>query len=156
MAARLSRGGGAQQCAPAYPTDAAFTIYERPTWRPIGNTGLHRIDYRDRTAEFGILIGEAECRGKGYGTETARLMLDYAFTAIGLNNVLLRVHEHNLAGRRAFEKAGYREIGRRRQCRFMGGRFWDEIYMDCLASEFTNPVLGRVFTPDAPRDRSPA
>jgi hypothetical protein len=33
----------------------------------------------------------------------------------------------------------------------MGGRRWDEIFMDCLATEFTSPVLGRVFVPDEPR-----
>jgi RimJ/RimL family protein N-acetyltransferase len=57
--------------------DAPFTIYERETLRP---------------------IGEPECRGKGYGTETTRLMLDYAFTALGLHNVMLTVFEFNPAG----------------------------------------------------------
>ncbi len=65
-----------------------FTIYERETLRPIGNTGLDGVDHRNRTATFGIVIGEPECRGKGYGTETTRLMLDYAFTALGLHNVV--------------------------------------------------------------------
>ncbi len=128
-----------------------FTIYERATGRPIGNTSLMGLDWRSRTAEFGILIGEAEGRGRGYGTEVARLILDYAFTALGLHSVFLRVHEYNLAGRRAYEKAGYREFGRRRQSQRMGGKFWDTIYMDCLASGFTSPVLAAVFAPDAPR-----
>jgi RimJ/RimL family protein N-acetyltransferase len=69
--------------------DVPFTIFERETLRPIGNTGLHGVDHRNRSATFGILIGEPECRGKGYGTETTRLMLDYAFTALGLHNVML-------------------------------------------------------------------
>jgi hypothetical protein len=33
----------------------------------------------------------------------------------------------------------------------MGGRLWDTIYMDCLASEFTSPVLGKIFVPDEER-----
>ena len=78
--------------------DTPFTIYERETLRPIGNTGLHGVDLRNRSATFGILIGEPECRGKGYGTETTRLMLDYAFTALGLHNVMLTVFEFNPAG----------------------------------------------------------
>ncbi len=127
---------------------AYFTIYERSTWRPIGNADLRDIDHRNRSAGFGILIGEASCRGKGYGTETTRLILDYAFTALGLHNVELSVYEYNLAGRRAYEKAGFKEIGRRRQCRAMGGRLWDEIYMDCLATEFESPVLSKIFTAD--------
>jgi RimJ/RimL family protein N-acetyltransferase len=131
-----------------------FTIYELATWTPIGNTSLMDIDYRNRTAEFGILIGEATARGKGYGTEAARLMLDYAFTALGLCSVMLRVHEYNLAGQRAYAKAGYREFGRRRQDYLMGGKLWDTIYMDCLASEFTSSVLGKVFVPDEVRSPS--
>ncbi len=127
--------------------DKLFTIYERATWRPIGNTGLHEIDYRHRTAEFGILIGEADARGKGYGTETARLVLDYAFTALGLHNVMLVVYAYNQAGYRAYQKAGFREFGRRREAVWMGGRLWDAIYMECLATEFESPVLGRMLAP---------
>ncbi len=129
----------------------SFTIYELATWTPIGNTSLMGLDWRNRTAEFGILIGEAEARGKGYGTEVTSLMLDYAFTALGLHSVFLRVHEYNLAGQRAYARAGFREFGRRRQCQFMGGRCWDTIYMDCLATEFTSPILGKIFVPDTPR-----
>lgn len=128
-----------------------FTIYVRATMTPIGNASLMGIDWRNRTAEFGILIGEAGGRGKGYGTETARLILDYAFTALGLHSVFLRVHEYNLAGRRAYEKAGYREFGRRRESLRMGGRRWDTIYMDCLASDFTSTNLAAIFAPDVPR-----
>ena len=29
-----------------------------------------------------------------------------------------------------------------------GGRLWDDIYMDCLSSEFQSPVLRRKFAPD--------
>ena len=126
--------------------DVPFTIYERETLRPIGNTGLHGVDYRDRSATFGILIGELDCRGKGYGTETTRLMLDYAFTALGLHNVMLTVFEFNPAGIKAYQKAGFNEIGRRRECRMMGGKLWDEVYMDCLSSEFERPVTpGKVW-----------
>jgi RimJ/RimL family protein N-acetyltransferase len=122
-----------------------FTIYAREGWRPIGTTDLFNIDYRFRIGQFGMLIGEADARGKGYGTEVTRLMLDFAFTALGLNNVMLTVAAYNLAGRRAYEKAGFREFGRRRQSDIMNGVVYDELYMDCIAAEFDRPVLGRVF-----------
>ena len=128
-----------------------FTIYEIGTWVPLGNVSLMGIDYRNRKAEFGIMIGEANYRGQGYGTEATRLMLDYAFTALGLHNVMLTVAEYNLAGRRAYEKAGFREFGRRRQCRAANGRLWDTIYMECLSTEFTSPVLATILAPDQPR-----
>lgn len=130
---------------------AMFTVYEKASWQPIGNTDLRQIDYRNRSATFGILIGEESARGKGYGTEVVRLMLDYGFSALGLHNVMLTVFEFNVAGRRVYEKAGFKEIGRRRQCRWLAGEPWDEIYMDCLATEFTSPVLGRLLAPDRER-----
>lgn len=117
-------------------SDVAFTIYERTTLRPIGNTGLHRVDYHHRTAEFGILIGEKEVWGRGYGTETTRLMLGYAFGILGLHNVMLRVYAENERAIRAYTRAGFRPIGRRREAHQRGGRYTDEIFMDCLSTEF--------------------
>jgi RimJ/RimL family protein N-acetyltransferase len=136
----------------ATTTDAYwFTIYELAPLRPIGTTDLFDVDFRWRVSTFGMQIGEADARGQGYGTEVTRLMLDYAFTALGLNNVMLTVAEYNLAGRRAYEKAGFKEFGKRRQADIMAGVVYDEIFMDCIASEFDSPVLGRIFAPDVPR-----
>ncbi len=130
---------------------AHFTIYERATWKPIGNVGLGSIDYRNGTADFGIFIGELDCRGKGYGTEATRLTLDYAFTALGLRNVMLTVFAFNLAGIRAYEKAGFREMGRRRAAARVGRQHLDIVYMDCVATEFESPVLVDILKPDEPR-----
>jgi RimJ/RimL family protein N-acetyltransferase len=118
-----------------------FTIYERATRLPIGGTSLSHIDDVNRTAEFTILIGEKDCWGKGYGTETTRLMLDYAFTALGLHNVYLRVFSYNERAIRAYTRAGFKPIGRQREARRVGNRAFDVIYMDCLATEFASPVL---------------
>lgn len=127
-------------------TVVVFTIYECSTWKPIGNTALENINLRDRTAEFGIFIGESDLQGRGYGTEATRLMLDYAFTGLGLQNVMLRVWEYNFAGIRVYEKAGFREFGRRTKAHMMNGQWWDEIYMECLSDEFNSPVLRNTFT----------
>jgi RimJ/RimL family protein N-acetyltransferase len=142
----------ARQAQQATTSDAYwFNIYEIDGWRPIGRTDLFDVDWRNRSARFGIMIGEADMRGKGYGTETTRLMLDYAFTALGLHSVMLDVSEYNLAGRHAYEKAGFREIGRRRQSDLLNGHLWDLILMDCIATEFESPVLSKVFAPDEER-----
>jgi diamine N-acetyltransferase len=128
-----------------------FTIYERSTWRPIGTCDLNAVDHCFGTSYLAIRIGESDARGRGYGTEAVRLLLDVAFTALGLHNVMLTVAEFNRAGRRAYQRAGFRECGRRRQCIVLGDRRWDEILMDCLSTEFESPVLERVLAPDEPR-----
>ena len=129
-----------------------FTVYECATLRPIGTTFLYEIDHRHSRAGFGIIIGEEDARGQGYGTEATRLTLDYAFTALGLQNVMLTVYEFNLAGIHAYRKAGFQEIGRRRRCSRLGPKLWDLIYMDCIAEDFESPVLARIFRPDQPRN----
>src|SRR5207249_3258752 len=121
-----------------------FTIYERSTLEPIGNTDLRNIHPVNRTAEFGLMIGEKERWGRGYGTEVARLMLDYGFNCLGLHNIMLRVFSNNERGIRAYSRAGFKEIGRRREARLIGRKTYDEIYMDCLATEFESPVLVKI------------
>lgn len=119
----------------------AFTIYERSTMRPIGNTALEEIDHFDRTGKFILLIGEKDCWGKGYGTETTMLMLDYGFTLLRLHNIMLTVSGFNERAIRAYSRAGFRIIGPRREAHHFGSQAFDNIYMDCLSSEFQSPVL---------------
>jgi RimJ/RimL family protein N-acetyltransferase len=128
-------------------TSQNFNVYERATLRPIGMTWLLNIDLLHQTAGFGIVIGEKDCWGKGYGTEATTLTLDYAFIGLGLHNVMLTVSPYNERGIRAYTRAGFREFGRRREAWRLGGRAYDVVYMDCLATEFQSPVLHRLLAP---------
>ena len=125
------------------PAAANFTIYDRGDGAPVGTCALTDIEHRHRRADFGIVLGER--RGQGLGTEATRLALDWAFNVLSLHNVRLEVYPWNAGAIRAYERAGFKVIGRRREAIFRHGRVWDEIYMDALASEFTGSVLaGRV------------
>jgi RimJ/RimL family protein N-acetyltransferase len=127
---------------------ARFTIYVRDGLRPIGTTSLYAIHHANRTATFGIMIGERDCWGRGYGTEATRLVLDYGFNVLGLHNIMLGVRSWNVRGIRAYRRAGFKEIGRRRQAIRLGGRVYDEVLMDCLASEFSDSPHFRQLLPD--------
>lgn len=119
-----------------------FMVYELATMRPIGRAGLFDLDLANRTARYMIWIGEPDCRGKGYGTEATRLVLDYAFHVLNLHNVLLSVFGFNEPAQRAYLRAGFRVVGRWRQAQRVGAEAHDIVFMDCLASEFASPVLG--------------
>lgn len=121
------------------PDWIGFAIYELPGWRPIGVTNIRDYLNRDGTAEFGIAIGEPDARGQGRGTEATRLVLDYAFTLLGVHNVWLDTLADNTAARRAYARAGFKEIGRRRQAHRVGDHRADVVLMDCLATEFVPP-----------------
>jgi RimJ/RimL family protein N-acetyltransferase len=117
-----------------------FAIYTLPELRPIGVMNIRDFTNPHGTAEFGITIGEAADRGQGYGTEAVRLLLDYAFTVLGVYNVWLDTPAYNTGALRAYEKAGFREIGRRRGGRTLAGRRYDVVLMDCTAEEFVPPA----------------
>jgi diamine N-acetyltransferase len=68
-------------------------------------------------------------------------VLDWAFTVMGLHNVLLVTFSWNLPAIRAYTKAGFREIGRRRGAVVTMGRRYDQVLMDAVADEFTDSVL---------------
>lgn len=131
---------------------AMFTIYELPDYRPIGNVDLHKIDATNRSAELGIMIGEANARGRGLGTEAMRLVCDIGFNVLELNSISLVTFGWNVAGQKAYVKAGFREIGRRREARWFDGRYWDDIWYDLLRSEFESPVVRRIMTEGLPVD----
>src|ERR687889_734575 len=78
------------------PSDVVFAV-EPLGGEHIGICGLHQIDYRHGVAHSGTIIGPAEARGKGYGSEVARPRTRYAFEVLGL---------------RMLTQAGYREVAR--------------------------------------------
>ena len=121
------------------PDWIGFAIYRLPDLDCIGHANIRDFRIRHRTAEFGITIGDPRHRGQGYGTEATRLVLDFAFSVLGVHNVWLDTRADNIAACRAYARAGFKEIGRRREAHRRGDQVTDVVLMDCLATEFVPP-----------------
>jgi RimJ/RimL family protein N-acetyltransferase len=113
-----------------------FGIVVRETDKLIGSAGLHQIHFKDRYAEFGILIGEKSSWGKGYGTEVTALITGYGFETLNLHRVWLRVHEDNERGIKAYGKVGFKREGVLRQHKYREGRYLDVVVMGILREEW--------------------
>lgn len=74
----LERMAARHDALAAAEDEARFAVYTWADRRPIGLATLPAIDFRHGTARYVLFIGKRDCRGKGYGTETTRLMLEYA------------------------------------------------------------------------------
>ncbi|MBL7164571.1 MAG: GNAT family N-acetyltransferase [Anaerolineales bacterium] len=111
-------------------------IEEQEQWIPIGNCGLFDINWRVRSAEVGIVIGEKSYWNQGHGTKAMRLLLRHGFKTLNLNRIFLRVYEHNSRAARAYEKTGFVHEGRMRQAHFHEGQYLDAIIMSVLRSEW--------------------
>jgi len=64
------------------------------------------------------------------------LLLQYAFATLNMNRIELTVFEFNEQALRCYRKLGFVEEGRRRQRRFVAGRYWDQLDLAILRTEW--------------------
>ncbi len=102
----------------------------------IGGCSLFRVQHRNASAEMGILIGETDYWGKGYGTAAHQLLLEFGFGELNLHRVHLRVYDFNLRGRRSYEKLGYHLDATAREAVYREGRYYDVHHMSLLRDEW--------------------
>jgi RimJ/RimL family protein N-acetyltransferase len=121
-----------------------FSIVDNATDDLIGRCLLFGLDWVNRHAMLGIVIGEKEYWGKGYGQDAIVLLLEYAFHLLNLNSVMLGVMAFNERAIQCYCKVGFKEIGRRRQGRIIGEHKHDVILMDVLAEEFPSRHVDRL------------
>jgi UDP-4-amino-4,6-dideoxy-N-acetyl-beta-L-altrosamine N-acetyltransferase len=77
----------------------------------IGCTGLTYIDWKNSRAEVSIYIGDKKYKGKGYGTDTLKTLMDYGFRELNLHMLFGEIFEYNKANIGLFEKCGFKRDG---------------------------------------------
>lgn len=110
-------------------SDLMFAIIEKVTGAHVGNVKLANINWVNRNAQLGIIIGDRNAWGKKYGTEACKLVIDYAFSKINLHKVWLVVYANNPAARAMYEKVGFHEEGHQKEHVFSEGKFVDAYLM---------------------------
>ena len=121
---------------PEYEQPFVIELEQAGNWTMIGNCGFHAVDWRCRSAEVGIVIGEKAYWDKGYGTEALRLLLAHGFNTLNLNRIALEVFKTNPRAIKAYEKAGFVREGVKRQGMYQNGRFVDIIQMSVIRLEW--------------------
>ncbi len=71
----------------------------------IGTVGLSGITAEQ--AEYGILIGDRNFRGKGYAFEASQAILRYAFEDLSLSRVVLNCFADNLPAMKLYIRLGF-------------------------------------------------
>ena len=92
----------------------------------VGCCGLTNINFKEGHAEVSIYIGAEKWQGKGYATDTLRLLLEYGFKELRLHRIYAIIFEYNEASIKLFERNGFKLEGRHREARFWDGKFHDE------------------------------
>ena len=121
-----------------------FSIVDLETDELIGRCMFFDIDQVNRRAMLGIVIGEKDYWGKGYGQDATRLLLDYGFNLLNLNSIMLGTFSFNARAINCYKRVGFKEIGRRRQARIITGERYDAVLMDILAEEFESEYIASI------------
>lgn len=109
-----------------------FMIIEKESDRAVGSVYLRDVDRDNGKAEYGIFIGEDDSRGKGYGTQAARLMLAYAFGEAGLHRIYLRAFADNERAIASYKKVGFSVEGILRDDVCIRGEYRDIAWMAAI------------------------
>jgi RimJ/RimL family protein N-acetyltransferase len=114
----------------------ALAVHIRDTDRLIGTCALSQLDSDNGSALYHITIGEKDIWGQGYGTDATRLMLDHAFGTLNLHRIGLSVFSFNERAIRSYRSCGFLIEGRAREAIWRDGRWWDEVSMSILQSDW--------------------
>lgn len=102
----------------------------------LGLVSLTDIDSINQNAEFHIMIGDKNNRGKGIGYFATNEMLKHAFNNMNLNRIEIGVLESNSIAIKLYESAGFKREGIKRKFVYKNGKFIDMIMMAILKDEF--------------------
>lgn len=110
------------------PDRLDLAVTDRATGELVGEVVLYEWDPAARSCTFRTLIGPRG-RGRGLGTEAARLVVGHGFEQLGLHRIQLEAYAYNHRALRVYEKVGFVVEGNRREVEFRAGRWVDEVVM---------------------------
>ncbi|MFN8531274.1 MAG: GNAT family protein [Anaerolineae bacterium] len=124
------------------PDRAAFIFADIDTQRAIGEVVINELDSDNHSANIRIAIFDPADWGKGYGTDAMRLMVTYGFETLRLHRIELGVYDFNPRAIRAYEKAGFKHEGVRREALYWEGEYHNMMIMSVLEQEWTHSRSG--------------
>lgn len=113
-----------------------FLITDSDSEEIIGETGFLRIFMPWRTSDFSLIIWNREYWGRGFGKESAGLMLDYGFNTLNFHRLSIGVAGFNERALRFWESIGFKKEGIQRDGYFAKGKYSDFIMMSMLEDEY--------------------
>jgi ribosomal-protein-alanine N-acetyltransferase len=99
----------------------------------------HFLANEKRTA-LGYALAPSE-RGKGYGSEAIKIVIDYLFMSKNIVRVQAEINPENVASQRALENAGFKKEGILRKAFFSRGEWIDTAIFSILREEWKEPEI---------------
>jgi RimJ/RimL family protein N-acetyltransferase len=108
----------------------------------IGMANLVDINWKDRNAFHGMLLGDKDIRGKGYGFDTIMAINRYAFEELGLMRLNGSMISYNEASLRVYiEKCGWVKEGIKRNHYFRKNQWWDQVVVGITQEDYADLIF---------------
>ena len=117
---------------PAAPSDLVFVMETKEDSVPIGTMGLHSINWINRNATTGTIIGESAYRGKGHASDAKMTLLQYAFESLGLHKIISHAFAENTKSIEYSKRCGYEVEALIKEEIFRNGKWVDRVSLACF------------------------
>ena len=104
----------------------------------VGEAVLMDLDEDNASMTYRVALVGPRVFGRGYGTETTRLVRDFAFGPLGLHRLALEVNSFNAAAIAVYEKVGFVLEGVRREAVLRDGT-WHDVHDMALIADDPRP-----------------
>lgn len=84
----------------------AVGVFDRRSGRYLGGSGLHKINWERHCFEIGYWIRKS-AEGRGYVSETVRLLTCFAFDRLGAERVEIFMHPRNVRSEAVAKRLGF-------------------------------------------------
>lgn len=116
--------------------DMFFAIHDKETGVFIGTLRVSRINWHNRVADIGIMIGNREYWGKGIASDAINTICQYLFNQCGLRKLTAGFMAINPAMEKVFSKMGFKSEGTLRKQDYFEGKYVDHLHVGCFSNEF--------------------
>jgi RimJ/RimL family protein N-acetyltransferase len=114
---------------------------ETPEMGLIGMANLVDINWKDRNAFHGILLGDKDIRGKGYGIDTIMAINRYAFEELGLMRLNGSMISYNEASISVYtKKCGWVIEGIKKKHYFRKNQWWDQVVVGITKDDYMDLI----------------
>lgn len=103
----------------------------------LGISSLINIDWRNNRAWHGIMLGDVQTHGRGYGRDAVMATMRYAFDELHLKRLDGQMIEYNEGSVRFYcDKLGWKREGLARDWYYTKGRYWDKIIVGVTREDY--------------------
>ena len=114
-----------------------FAIERKESRTHIGNASIHDIDWVSRNAAIGMFIGDPASWNRGFGSDSLRALVRFAFEEMNLHKLKVNVFDYNDRAKHVLEAIGFTQEGKLSREFFREGKYHDIV----IFSIFSDSIL---------------